>query len=132
MEIRARRALGVTVTAGALVAAHAGGAAFFAGHDPYRETIFPPCIWLLFTGWQCPACGGTRAAYSLFHGDVVQSWQLNPLVIVLYAVLALVAVAVLAIWARRDGLAKVATWAVPILVGATLLYTGVIRNLLGL
>ncbi|MBN9605925.1 MAG: DUF2752 domain-containing protein [Actinomycetales bacterium] len=131
MPISRRRALGVGVTAAAIVGAHVGGALFFAGHDPYQETVFPPCPWLTLTGWQCPACGGTRAAFSLFHGDLAQSWQLNPAVLMIYVAGVLVALAVAAIWTGRDRAARILTWTVPVVLGATLAYTGIIRNLLG-
>lgn len=30
----------------------------------------PDCLLKLFTGFDCPGCGGTRAAWYLMHGDV--------------------------------------------------------------
>lgn len=33
-------------------------------------TAAPTCVMKLFTGFDCPGCGGTRAAWYLLHGDV--------------------------------------------------------------
>lgn len=33
------------------------------------------------SGFPCPGCGGTRAFYHLFRGEIVQSFRLNPIVI---------------------------------------------------
>jgi uncharacterized protein DUF2752 len=33
-------------------------------------TDAPTCVMKLFTGFDCPGCGGTRAAWYLLHGDV--------------------------------------------------------------
>ncbi|MFI5907311.1 DUF2752 domain-containing protein [Dactylosporangium sp. NPDC051541] len=30
----------------------------------------PTCIMKLFTGFDCPGCGGTRAAWYMLHGDI--------------------------------------------------------------
>lgn len=33
------------------------------------------------SGFPCPGCGGTRAFYYLFRGEIAQSFRLNPIVI---------------------------------------------------
>lgn len=33
------------------------------------------------SGFPCPGCGGTRAFYHLFRGEIAQSFRLNPIVI---------------------------------------------------
>lgn len=41
------------------------------------------CSFRQLTGWQCPGCGGQRAAYALLHGHLRQAVSYN-----LYAVVA--------------------------------------------
>lgn len=123
---------GVALGVGAgVVALHAGAYAFFAGRNPYAETIFPPCILLHLTGWQCPGCGGTRAMYSLLHGDLASSFAANPLVIAGYLAVAVSLVGVLL--GRRGGgrLPQGLYWlAAAIAIGAVV-WSAVLRNLLG-
>lgn len=38
-----------------------------------------PCPLLLLTGWQCPACGMTRAAVALLQGDLGAAFSCNAL-----------------------------------------------------
>lgn len=35
------------------------------------------CLWRLFTGTSCPACGFQRAIYSLVHGNITQALSYN-------------------------------------------------------
>src|SRR5690349_14083459 len=88
------------------VAAHVAVAVFFAGHDPYSTTVFPPCPILAYTGMQCPGCGGTRALYSLFHGDLAASFAMNPLVLSSYLAGAALVASTLAQARGRFGLSK--------------------------
>lgn len=111
------------------IALHAAAYGFFAGRNPYSETIFPPCILLHFTGIQCPGCGGTRAMFSLLHGDVATSLAMNPLVIAGYVAVAISLVGVLL--ERRGGqkVSKRLFWiAGSVAIGAAL-WSTVIRNL---
>jgi fermentation-respiration switch protein FrsA (DUF1100 family) len=129
----ARKGLIAGCTTLGVVGLHAGAALFFASHDPYSTTIFPQCPILALTGWQCPGCGGTRATYSLFHGDVVQSLRMNPLVIAGYAAGALVAGTIAAEWTgRHHRLGRILSRAAIVLVAAVGVYSAIIRNLLGL
>jgi len=56
-------------------------------HEPGHW--LPICPFRALTGWQCPACGGTRMAYDLLHGDVARAWQDNALLLVLAPLLLL-------------------------------------------
>lgn len=38
-----------------------------------------PCVFYRVTGYPCPACGGTRAAYALLHGRILLSLTYNPI-----------------------------------------------------
>ena len=121
----------LSVSLGAsFIALHAGAYAFFAGRDPYAETIFPPCIILHLFGVQCPGCGGTRAMYSLLHGDVVTSIAMNPIVVAGYLAVAISLVGIA--FGRRGGerIARGLYWlAAATAIGATV-WSTVIRNLI--
>ena len=125
-----RRGFAVAATATGLVASHAAVGLFFASHDPYHTTVFPPCVILSVTGWQCPGCGGTRSLYSLFHGDLVASIQLNPLVPTSYVAGVLLVGAVTANSLARPGLARVLSATAIGLIAIVGLYVAVIRNVL--
>jgi hypothetical protein len=112
------------------VAAHLAAAAFFASHDPYSTEILPPCPILAATGWQCPGCGGIRAAYSLLHGDLIGSAVMNPLVLVLYVAGALIVASAVVTAKARPRLGNGLAFAALALVTAGGLYTGIVRNLL--
>jgi len=51
---------------------------FFA---PEQHRFYPRCLFHSLTRWQCPGCGGLRAAHHLLHGDLAGAWRLNPLVV---------------------------------------------------
>jgi hypothetical protein len=128
MELR--RGLVIGGLALAAVGAHVGAAVFFSTHDPYSTEIFPPCPILAATGWQCPACGATRAAYSLMHGDIATAATMNPLLLALYGVAALLVASFAVTRRARPRLGNgLALSALGLLVSAAL-YTGVVRNLL--
>jgi Protein of unknown function (DUF2752) len=48
------------------------------GFDPATSRLFPPCPFLLLTGWYCPGCGSLRAFHQLLHGNVRVAFGLNP------------------------------------------------------
>lgn len=50
-------------------------------HQPGQALIPCPFTWL--TGVLCPACGGTRMAYDLMHGDVVAAFHDNAVLLTL-------------------------------------------------
>jgi hypothetical protein len=61
----------------------AGGLAFVYLVDPNSATNpYPRCLLKAATGIDCPGCGGTRALYSLLHGDVAGALDHNLLVFV--------------------------------------------------
>jgi len=94
--------------------------------NPAQHSFYPRCAFYQMTGWQCPGCGGLRAAHQLLHGHVVEAFRLNAL-----AVLALPLVAWM-LWRNwaRGGAGVRARWLW--LMGAVLLLFGVFRNLPGL
>ena len=67
--------------------------------DPHRPgSLFPPCPFRLFTGWNCPACGGLRMTHDLLHGDVGAAVVDN-----VFLLVGLPLVALWAIWRIRRG-----------------------------
>lgn len=43
-------------------------------------TLFPGCLFKKMTGYDCPGCGGTRAAVALLHGHILESFCYHPIV----------------------------------------------------
>lgn len=54
------------------------------GYDRYHPLL--ECTFYRVTGLPCPGCGGTRAFYYLFQGELLKSIEYHP--VVLYGVLA--------------------------------------------
>ena len=52
-------------------------------NNPIKNSIFPKCIFLKYTGLYCPGCGGTRATYYLIHGNIVKALDYNCLFVFL-------------------------------------------------
>ena len=76
------------------------------------------------TGWDCPGCGGLRAAHQLLHGVLAAAWALNPLVPVSPVLGAFIALARRLparppAWLRRNG---------PAWWGVLLILFGLARN----
>ena len=51
----------------AVLVCFAGGLVYVFGSNAFSS---PTCIVKLTTGFDCPGCGGTRAAYYLIHGNI--------------------------------------------------------------
>ncbi len=117
------------VVAGSLAAA--GGLAYLGTHDPHVAGSYPSCILYSLTGIYCPACGGTRAAFDLMHGDVAAAFARNPAVPLLLVVV-LVWVGYRVTYRRRHGTKApaVPSW-VPIAIAVSALVFGVLRNIPG-
>ncbi|MEU5012668.1 DUF2752 domain-containing protein [Streptomyces sp. NPDC021749] len=74
-----------TVRRAALALAAGAAAAAYLWHtNPHHPgQVLIPCPLRLMTGVLCPACGGTRMAYDLLHGDVVRAFHDNAVLLVL-------------------------------------------------
>ena len=48
--------------------------------DP-AKTIFPKCIFKMITGLLCPGCGSQRAVHQILHGNFMQAFFFNPLLL---------------------------------------------------
>jgi len=94
--------------------------------DPHRPgSPFPPCMFKLLTGWNCPGCGGLRMTYDVLHGDLAAAVTDN--------VFALVALSLLLVWVvvrRRTGRPPF-TPAVYWVIGVSVVAWTVVRNLPG-
>ncbi|MGW0840387.1 DUF2752 domain-containing protein [Streptomyces sp. NPDC002787] len=62
----------------AVAAAGLAGAAYLYGTNPHEPGhVLPQCPFRYVTGLLCPACGGTRMAYDLMHGQFNAAWHDN-------------------------------------------------------
>ncbi|PJE96383.1 hypothetical protein CUT44_17865 [Streptomyces carminius] len=69
----------LTALAAGLVAA-----GYLWNTDPHQSGQWlPRCPFNVLTGLLCPACGGTRLAYDLLHGDLAAAFHDNALLLVL-------------------------------------------------
>lgn len=66
------------------------GAVILYHFPPTPHSFYPPCLFHMVTGLQCPGCGATRAVYHLLHGDVAGAFRFNQLLFVLMPFLAVV------------------------------------------
>ena len=94
--------------------------------DPHRPgSVFPPCMFKMLTGWNCPGCGGLRMTYDLLHGDLAAAVVDN--------VFVLVGLPLLLLWVvgrRRSG-RQPFTPAVLWIIGVAVVGWTVVRNLPG-
>ena len=71
-----------------LVAAALGSGAVLFFFDPAKHGFYPICLFHSLTGWNCPGCGATRAAYQLLHGHLLRALHDNALFVLTLAALA--------------------------------------------
>jgi len=64
----------------------AGAVLYFFNPNTYG--FYPVCEFHELTGLDCPGCGGTRAAYQLLHGHIVQALHDNALFVLSFVALA--------------------------------------------
>jgi hypothetical protein len=104
--------------------------AYLYDTDPHEPGhLLPACPFRLVTGWQCPACGGTRMAFDLLHGDVARAWRDNAFVLLLSPFLLwLLASWVVAGWRGRRYQVSLPRYGAPVVVVGALAW-GVLRNL---
>lgn len=97
--------------------------------DPYRsDAVF--CGIRALTGYFCPACGGTRAMYSLLHLDILGALRMNAMLTVLIPLLGyIVAAELVRTIAGRYLLPQIPLHpAVVAIIGGSFLLFGVLRN----
>lgn len=44
-------------------------------------SVFPSCPFKTLSGYNCPGCGSQRAIHQLLHGNLVEAFYLNPLLV---------------------------------------------------
>jgi len=71
-----------------LVLAVLGSGAVLFFFDPAQHRFYPGCVFHSLTGWNCPGCGATRAAYQLLHGHWLAALHDNALFVVTLAAVA--------------------------------------------
>jgi hypothetical protein len=59
---------------------------------PALEKISPPCIFHSLTGLHCAGCGATRALIALLRGDIAAAFGYNPLFMIVFVPVVLLAV----------------------------------------
>jgi len=95
--------------AAALTVAVLGSGAVLFFFDPAQHGFYPICLFHSLTGWNCPGCGGTRAAYQLLHGHLIRALHDNALLVLMLAGLATGSVR----WVVQKMRKQPATWEVP-------------------
>jgi hypothetical protein len=70
----------------ALAVLGSGAVLFF--FDPAQHGFYPVCLFHSLTGWNCPGCGATRAAYQLLHGHLLRALHDNALFVLTLTALA--------------------------------------------
>jgi hypothetical protein len=95
--------------------------------------FYPPCPTKVFTGLDCPFCGGLRATHSLLHGDVAAAIDYNALVVlvVLPLTVALFIGWSVQRWRGRPFTVSVPWWVTTAAVTAAIGFT-VVRNVPGM
>ncbi len=91
----------------ALVVLGSGAVLFF--FDPTQHGFYPICVFHKLTGWNCPGCGATRAAYQLLHGHLLRALRDNALFVLMLTGLAIWGLH----WTVRKMRNRLATFNVP-------------------
>ena len=97
--------------------------------DPVTSGLFPGCPVRALTGWLCPGCGTLRGLHRLLHGDLLDAFRFNPLMVLSLPFVAWSLLARSAELAAGRALPAIfwrAVW-IRALLGVVLLY-GVLRN----
>ncbi|WP_061300256.1 DUF2752 domain-containing protein [Herbidospora cretacea] len=121
-------------TAAVALPAAVGGAlaaatVFVAAVDPSRPGHFPPCPFLLVSGFYCPGCGGLRAVHALTRLDVGGALSFNPLFVAVAPFLVyLWAKWIVSAWRERPLRTRLTAPAVVWSFAALALLFGVVRN----
>jgi hypothetical protein len=109
---------------GALAVAAAGALALLYIHRPEGQFFFPRCAFHAATGLYCPGCGGLRSAHLALHGEFLEAFKSNALLVAGLP-------AALVFWVarrRRPGglsLSPLQLW----LIAAVVIAFGVLRNI---
>lgn len=107
----------------------AGAAGLLVLHffPPGQYPIYPVCPLKQQAGLDCPGCGGLRALHQLTNGNFRAAWQLNPVAVLLFPLLAYEAFIRLGGKRRLPSLLQRPV--IGLSVAALLIAFGVLRNL---
>lgn len=86
------------------------GLGYLARNDPEGDAFYPKCLFHDTTGWYCPGCGSTRAAYALMHLDLTAALLMNPLLVVALPFLAYRMTIELITWIQRGSCRTLKAW----------------------
>lgn len=102
--------------------------AVYALVDP-RNVWMPHCPVKMLTGMDCPGCGSQRMLHALLHGDLVEAWHCNALLMVLLPWLALMAA--LEIWRQKFPRLYRFAYSTPVMIALCVIIVAwtIIRNL---
>lgn len=70
-----------------VVAAIVAVAIYFTFDPADSSNIFPKCVFVTLTGYQCPGCGTQRAIHCLLHGDLSGALHYNAALLVVIPVI---------------------------------------------
>ena len=97
------------------------------------SNVAPGCMLKSLTGFDCAGCGGTRAMFAFMRGEIVASWRLNPLFLILFVTAGLALLRGLLLWAFPDRFQAMRKWRFPLWVGfaalGAMMVFMVLRNL---
>lgn len=71
----------------ALIATLFGGFVFVYYFFNPSTTFFIPCPFHFLTGFYCPGCGSQRAIHLLLHGNIIDAFRFNPLMVLTLPIL---------------------------------------------
>ena len=58
-------------------------------YEPTAESLYPKCIFVKLTGYQCAGCGMQRAIHNLLHLRIAEAFRFNAFFVVVSPILLL-------------------------------------------
>jgi hypothetical protein len=117
---RSSRRTRILIAGGASLALGAACLYTFAVDPNVPSNAYPQCPLKLFTGIDCPGCGGLRATNALLHGDIVGAADHNVLALILLPLMAVMFVRWVLVQFGMDiprlTWPRIFAWATPIVV----------------
>jgi len=81
--------------------------------------FYTSCFLVELTGFPCPACGLTRAGFSVLRGDISTAWHLHPFI---YPIICLAGAAIIKRYFLKQGLCSLKKWLIVILALMVVFY----------
>ena len=97
--------------------------------NPADSSLFPSCPFRALTGFHCPGCGTLRGLHQLLHGQLMEAFSFNPLMVLFLPFLgyALLSNAVFSAGGRRLPGFRLPATGIWLLLGAIILFW-ILRN----